>query len=1357
MNTTIGNLPNFEVGSDWKVFKERLSIWLNANTITKTEGSGDRRRAVLLSALTEAAYKLVRELISPKTVEELSYEDLIQHIDKHLLPKKSLFAERYNFHSAQQRVDEDFTQWAARVRWLSADCKFAGCLDDMLRDRFVLGMQGGPERDRLFTEDAEQLTLARALDTAVALSSARSAARHCSAPRAPPPLEVYKVAAQQCEVCGYSNHGVDKCRFKAYKCKKCGERGHLKRMCQKPKYVNAVHQARESDGDDGETKKSLQQNSDCIFNIRSYRGEAMNLSVDVCGKKIKFEVDSGSCATAIPIEMYNLHFKHLPLNSPKIVLKSYSGEIVNTVGTVRVPITYEGEQKCIDMYVVKDAGPALLGRDFLSIFKLQISKVNFCGKQSEIEYYTSKYPALFSDRLGCLKLFTVKLLLKPDSQPIFFRARTVPFAIRLKVEQELDRLVRTGVLEPVDHSDFASPVVPILKRSGEIRLCADYSVTLNKVLQIEKYPLPRTEELFAKLHGGKQFSQLDLSQAYLQLRLDDDSQLLTTINTHKGLFKFTRLVFGLSNAPAIFQKTMERLLRDIDGVLCLLDDVLVTGDTREQHCQRLELVFSRLQDAGLVLNKDKCNLFKDSVTYLGFVIDRHGIHKCSNKVKAMITAKCPTNVHELKSFLGLVNYYRIFVPNASSILSPLNSLLQKETKWEWTPTHEQAFLKIKEELAAENTLAHYDPQLKLVLTVDASPWGLGAILGQLEGDTERPLAYASRALSNAERNYSQIEKEATAIVFGIRRFHQYLYGLDVPFILRTDHKPLMYIFHPHKGVPEVSANRLQRYALFLNSYNYEIQYVSSVNNSADYLSRAPGAPPPRPGTPAPGLWDRATYVNFVTDGDLPLNLQLVRDATSTDMLLDRVKSYVINGWPKKIPDEQIHSYFSCKSDLTFEQGCLMRGHKLVIPATLQTKILNELHRCHLGINKTKAEARSRFWWPNIDRDIENKINSCEICVQSKPTPARAPLTPWPFPPHPWYRVHLDFFGPIQSTMFLIMVDAHSKWIECFPLTNNYSSATVISKLEEVMSRFGIMHTIVTDNGTSFTSKQFKDFCQLNGIKHLTSPTYSAASNGQAEICVKIVKKHINGLIRGGTHIREMNGRLLEFLFRYRNCKHTTTNKSPAELMIGRQLRNRFDLLKERNVNESSPLSMELHSDVNNKQCLQAKYYNGNRKIDFKPDDRVLINLINRNKWVRGVVRNKIGKSIYEIYLPQTNELVKKHKNQIHRYKGEDNLRQECEENHYHWSVMPTAAEPPHALEEEEEEWIEADPGLEDDAGLASPTAASAPLSPLAARATPGSPEDPRSPGSPGPPSPSGAQQRRHPRLRNIPRIQYKKN
>lgn len=673
------------------------------------------------------------------------------------------------------------------------------------------------------------------------------------------------------------------------------------------------------------------------------------------------------------------------------------------------------------------------------------------------------------------------------------------------------------MLRPVDQSEYASPIVPVLKPDGAVRLCVDYSVTINKQLIVDKYPLPTINELFSKLHGGQLFTKLDLSMAYNQLILDEEPQKYTCINTHRGLFAYTRLVFGLASAPAIFQRVMESLLAGIEGVLCLLDDVLITGRNRAEHMDRLHQVLQRLQGAGLVLQKEKCLFFQSEINYLGYVINKEGLKKSPEKIKAIVQAPVPTNVSQLQSFLGLVNYYRCFVPGASTVLSPLYELLKKGAKWCWSDRENEAFMRIKNNITSDQVLTHFNPGAKIILTVDASPSGLGAVLSQIDSDKqEKPIAFASRTLSNSEKRYSQIQKEATAIIFGVRRFHQYLYGRATPFILRTDHKPLLSIFGPNKGIPEVSANRLQRYALFLSGYNYEIEYVKSKDNSADYLSRA-SLPVTVAGAGAAGEraeadpCDRAAYVQFVTDGALPITARDLRDATNGDPIFKRVINYVLNGWPRKVTDTAIRPFYLCKLQLSYENGCLMRGHKAVIPECLQRRVLSELHSSHLGIVKTKAEARSRLWFPGIDEALEKMIGACATCAQLRASPPRVQPSPWPYPSHPFHRVHLDFLGPLNGRMFLVIVDAYSKWVEVYEM-NSCTSTALIERLYEFMSRFGLPRTFVTDNGTAFCSQDFKKFCELNGISHMTSPPYHPASNGQAEIYVKVVKKGIKASI-----------------------------------------------------------------------------------------------------------------------------------------------------------------------------------------------------------------------------------------------------
>lgn len=1219
---------------------------------------GIKRRAILLSALAEGTYRLAADLAQPKTLEAVPYEDIVQLLDTHFTPKQVGFGERHNFYAAAQWPTETASQWAARLRGLTARCNFYN-VEEALRDRFIMGMQPGVEKEKLYVQDLAGLTLAKAVELVENLRSARAAAAASTAAAAATDVpaatsaaeqELYKIERKKvkCSVCGYSNHESRVCRFANYTCKKCNVKGHLRRMCKSVKYVQK-DEVSEGDDDDGELIICTN------YNIRSLKGEPLVETVCINGKSLRFEIDSGSAVSVISEKMYKSHFNSVPLSRTNKRLIGYAGEVLKCAGCVRLPLAWRGRTHLIQLYVVYNGGPPLLGRDFIATFKLQLSPIYNCNVQNtdDINSLDTLYPEIFSDKLGRFKKFKVNLVLKENAKPVFMKARAMPFALRDKVDKEIDRLVELGVLKSVDHSEYASPIVPVLKRDGSVRLCVDYSVSINKQLVVDKYPLPTINELFAKLHGGQHFTKLDLSMAYNQLVLNEASQKYTCINTHRGLFAYTRLVFGLAPAPAIFQRVMEGLLAGINGVLCLLDDVLITAGTRSEHMARLHQVLQRIQDAGLVLKKDKCEFFKEEISYLGYIINKDGLKKSPEKIKAIAQAPIPSNVTQLQSFLGLINYYRCFVADASTVLSPLYELLKKGSKWHWSEKENEAFLEIKRRLTSDQILTHFNPDAKIILTVDASPSGLGAILSQIGNDQlEKPVAYASRTLTSAEKRYSQIQKEATAIIFGVRRFHQYLYGRSAPFVLRTDHKPLLAIFGPNKGVPEISANRLQRYALFLSAYNYVIEYVKSKDNCADYLSRASV---PGPSAGASGVSerkpvddeppsDRAAFINFVTHGTLPITVQDLRIETSKDAILKKVINFVLNGWPTKNNNDLLKPFFLCKSQLAYEDGCLMRGHKAVIPESLRQRVLSELHTSHLGIVKTKAEARSRLWFPGIDEALEKMITSCNTCIQLRPSPPRASLSPWPYPKHPFHRVHLDFLGPLNGRMFLVIVDAYSKWIEAYEM-KSCTSMALIDKMYEFMSRFGLPKVLVTDNGTAFCSQDFKHFCALNGISHITSPPYHPASNGQAEIFVKVVKKGIKSSILNSKNVRDSKLNLLKYLFDYRNSVHSITNTSPAQLVFGRKLRSRLDIMHPSTTSHSST---SLANSVNEKQCSQVKACGG-KDVMFLPGQNVLYKRYsNKDKfsWCKGIILKNIGKRLYLIKDSLTLAVIKKHKNQI---------------------------------------------------------------------------------------------------------------
>lgn len=751
---------------------------------------------------------------------------------------------------------------------------------------------------------------------------------------------------------------------------------------------------------------------------------------------------------------------------------------------------------------------------------------------------------------------------------------------------------------------------------------------------MERYPLPRVEELFLQLRGGKHFTKLDLANAYLQVEVDEKSREYLTISTHKGLFQYTRLPFGISSGPSIFQKLMEGILQGIEGVIVFLDDVLITGATQEQHLERLDKVLKILQDSGLKISRSKCEFFKNTITYLGYKIDSKGLHSDSSKIEAIVNVARPTNVSELRAFLGMVNYYHKFIPNCADILKPLYSLLQINQPFIWSKICAIAFEKIKKILTSLEVLVHFDPNLDIKLTTDASAVGIGAVISHiLPNGQERPIAYASRTLNNSETKYSQIEREALSIIFGVNKFYQYLFAKT--FILATDHKPLVTIFSPSKGIPQMSTNRLQRWALFLSNFSYKVQYVPSKQNCADGLSRLPLRITTK-------VNSENSFLNYVESSDL-INWKFIKEYTSSDSTLGKVIRYVKNGWPKRVEDS-LKPYFRESTKLHIVDDCLLHGYRVVIPKSMQQTVLNELHVSHMGIVKTKSLARSYVWWPTMNLDIENVIKSCNSCLILRDEPNKAILEPWKWPNEPWYRIHIDYCGPIKGKMFLVVLDAHSKWLEVFATSSTTTEAT-IQILYSLFARFGLPHVIVSDNAAQFTSAEFKDFAERNGIILKTGAPFHPATNGAAENAVKTVKKAImRGMNDGNLNLYHV---LARFLLNYRNTPHCTTGKSPAELFIGRKLRMRLDLIKPiSKARNNSNISKK----VLQKQRIQKFYYKGNRQNTFNIGDTVAVRdyrIVNKPGWIKAEIIKQNGTRTYLVKILELNDVIwKRHINQM---------------------------------------------------------------------------------------------------------------
>ena len=1281
MASLLGLLEQFDPAiHEWSVYYNRLLVFFSANEIP--EG---RQVAVFLTLLGHKAFSTVQDLCMPDLPATRTLAQLKAIMDGHFGPKVNIRAARTAYRGITQREGQSVAEFISGLRHGAINCEFGAQLADNLLDQFIAGLHDKRIQSKLC--QTADLNFPRACEQAALMETTelevkRMASNFAAASRTPVPDASTTVASKltgsvkpaprtdfrarqqapwrpqanysrapapqsssySCFRCGLTNHSPDNCFYRERKCNSCGIVGHKALVCRKRCRPNANFPA--TGKPQGQWNKSvasaLASNEsvgigvpengtpptlDRLGTNQTKLTPPIRVGVTLGDREVMFDHDTGSPITVISDSTWQQVLGSPRLSNTDVSVQSYSGHPLKLLGCFTCEASCKGRRGTLDIYVASGTRSCLLGRDAIKKLAIEIAigQLQPVNTESRLAALLAKHEKLFSEELGHVSGVKASIRLDPDARPIFCKSRPVPLAMRPRIEQEIERLLRNKVIRKVEHSDWATPIVPVLKPDQSVRITGDYSVTLNRFLKIEHYPVPLFEDVFSTLRGGQSFSKIDLSDAYHQIELDEEAKALTTINTHLGLYQFERLPFGIGSAPSIFQSVIDTVVKGLEQTSAFFDDMLSTGKSDEAHLGNLDALLTRLGQRGFRLKLKKCKFLQPSLKFIGHVVDKQGVHADADKVLAVEQAKRPESKDTLRSFLGMVTYYAKFIPNASAIMTPLYQLLHKDAAYKWGVEQQQAFNRVKKLLASAPVLAHYDEHLPLGVTADASSFGLGAVLFHTYPDgSERPIWYASRTLNKAECNYGQIEKEALALIFAVRRFNHYLYGR--PFKLVTDHKPLLTLLGEYKPTSPTATARIQRWKLFLSNYRYEIEHrPSRLMGAADALSRNP-----LPTTAATEI-ENSTEIDKLVETQIaifPSGCSQLRRLTERDTILSQVILHTRAGWPPQLDrTSPLYAYWLKRDELSVSDGILLWGLRIVVPDKARLAMLQELHLGHQGASKMKGLARGYVWWPNIESDIEDHCRACEVCARCAPDPASNVHHQWDIPDRPWYRLHVDFAGPMYGKMWMIVVDAFSKYPEVVPLAHA-TAMTTIHALRSIFARFGLPVQLVSDNGTQFTDKTFQDFLRRNGIVHFRVAPHHPASNGEAERFVQTFKRAMSKT--SGADEDSLNRALYSFLLAYRRAPHTTTGQSPSDVIFGRPIRTRLDLLRP-----------DLYAK------LQAQRPPEPDVNKFQAGDRVWVrNYSGPEKWKAGEIVRPLGSATYEAQVGS--QLYHRHEGQLNK-------------------------------------------------------------------------------------------------------------
>ena len=846
------------ISHGWKTWSKHFDFFLTA---TESDEKSDKvKTSILLSCIGPKGREIYETFQFATEGDRFILDTVLEKFTAYCNPRKNITIIRHKFFTYKQQEGQSFNDYVIELKKRSSECEFGNLQDSLVKDMIVCGVIDNSLRERLL-RDAD-LTLDKAIASGHAAEETRLHAKELNSFQNN--VEVNKVSRKQgydvrkkttsnkfdkqskkswdvikrCKFCN-STHNGGQCPAYGKKCRACKQLNHFQ-MCCPYKQVKEIYEAPSlNDSSDEEffidSIEKQEPESKTISAVNGIKSD-WSVSLEMNGAITNFKIDTGAQCNVIPKYLLNSLLPRPKLKPTTMKLSAYNGTEIPVAGKCITSIKLKN-QKVKVLFIVVDADSVpIIGlntSEKLNLIKRVYKIANDISVQANIE---DEFVDCFGE-IGCLKR-THHIEVKEDVKPIIAPIRKIPFALKDKLKEELHRMMKLEIIEPVEKpTDWVNALVIVSKPNGKLRICLDPR-PLNKAIKRQHHKLPTAEEIISQMHGAHYFTKLDASNGFWQIRVDNESADLLTFDTPFGRYRFKRLPFGIHSASEVFQAEVANIISGIEGCANSQDDIIVWGATKKEHDQRLRSCLTRIRQSGLKLNRSKCIFTSKSLTFLGHIISADGVKPDPTKVNAIKDMPIPKSKIDLQRFLGMVKYVAKFVPNLSQMTAPLRILLKKDVQFILQKPQIDAIAELKCLITTSPCLKFFNPNLPTRLKPDASSEGLGALLEQNHGSENyekwHPIAYASRALQPFEQRYAQIEKEVLSVVFGTERFHEYLYGRH--FTVYNDHQPLKSIFS--KSIVDCPP-RIQRFFLKLQKYDFNLEYAPGKTMVvSDALSRA---------------------------------------------------------------------------------------------------------------------------------------------------------------------------------------------------------------------------------------------------------------------------------------------------------------------------------------------------------------------------------------------------------------------------------------------------------------------------------------------------------------------------------------